>query len=107
MGNLLFLARKHRALEDAAATKMQAAWRGTRGRAAAVRARQELEERCALRIQCRWRCRQGQMAMFLLRKAKQDRDREQTIAATKIQCIYRSRRARKVNGETVVIYLSS
>ncbi len=58
----------------------------------------ELNERMALRVQCSWRCKQGRLSLFLAKKARAERLREEEEerkrmikAARMVQTAYRKR----------------
>lgn len=75
-----------------AAMCIQCAWR-------TYKAKKLVQEtrllRAALRVQCAWRCKQGRMSTMLLRQAKLELAREEKLAASRIQSVFRGKSARK------------
>ena len=85
--------------KDKVAVMMQSQWRMRDARRRVERRRQEVErqklERCAIRVQCAWRSKQGRFALMLKRRAKAERDKEERLAALRIQQIQRARTAKR------------
>ncbi|OQR90182.1 hypothetical protein ACHHYP_05729 [Achlya hypogyna] len=86
----------------AAALRIQCRYRGYKARVycnkldaeRSLRRRKELQNRSALKVQRLYRGYRGRVAVHLRRQARAALDREERMAATKIQCLARAKHAR-------------
>eukprot|EP00948_MAST-09A_sp_MAST-9A-sp1_P002682 g2682.t1 len=88
----------HQMREDKSAVTLQMAWRQKLARRSLnfrkLEVQRQKEERAALRIQTRYRVRHGKLVLQLKRQAKKIRDEEERLAATRMQCLFRTNRSR-------------
>ncbi|EQC41630.1 hypothetical protein SDRG_01588 [Saprolegnia diclina VS20] len=90
------------AMRNASAIRIQSLYRGFRGRRycnaldaeRTLRRRQQLQHRSALKIQRRWRGHTARRDVHLRRQAKAALEKEERLAAVKLQCLARSKHAR-------------